>query len=196
MKAESESGDPRWGLQRPHLIVRRPRPTYGNPPGLGARPGAAEEEVRPGGSDLRTLRKAPSLLADSVRRRPPLFPIPSSVCSFPSSLGVPSPCHTRPPADPGGAKLAPGRSFPSRALHATPHPPSPKSWVQCLLSHSNASNEGASRRPQCGQGALEGGYLLSPALTFTQGERYTSQGRRVPQSRHYGCLTECVWHFF
>ena len=40
------------------------------------------------------------------------------------------------------------------------------------------------------------GCLLSPALTFTQGERYTSQGRRVPQSRHYGCLTECVWHFF
>lgn len=155
-------GTPGGGCRGLSLIVRRPRPTFWNPPGPGTRPGAAEEGVRPGGFDLRTLRKAPSLLADSVRRRPPLFPIPSSVCSFPISLGVPPP--QRPPADRGGAKLAPGRTFPSGALRAAPHPPSPKSWVQCLLSHSNASNEGASRRPQCGQGVLEGGvYSFRPS---------------------------------
>ena len=87
MKAESESGDPQRGLQRPRLIVRRPRPTFWNPPGLGARPGAAEEGVKPGGSDLRTLRKAPSLLVDSVRRRPPSFPSPPQSVPSPAAWG-------------------------------------------------------------------------------------------------------------
>ena len=95
MKAESESGDPRRGLQRPRLIVRRPRPMFWNPPGLGARPGAAEEGVRPGGSDLRTLRKAPSLLADSVRRRPPSFPSPPQSVPSPAAWGcLPPATHT------------------------------------------------------------------------------------------------------
>ena len=189
MKAESESGEPRRGLQRPRLIVRRPRPMFWNPPGLGARPGAAEEGVRPGGSDLRTLRKAPSLLADSVRRRPPSFPSPPQSVPSPAAWGcLPPATHTLQQTLVEPRWLQAGVS--PLGLSMLPHTCHPHNLG------FNASNEGASRRPQCGQGALEVGYLLSPALTFTQGERYTSQGRQVPQSRHYGCLTECVWHFF
>lgn len=80
----------------------------------------------------------------------------------------------RPLDDPGGAKLLPGRNLPPR-LSATP-----QTWVQCLLSHSNASNEGPRRRPRCEQsGPWEGSCPLSPVLTLP-GERRASQGRRGP----------------
>lgn len=176
------------------MIVRRPRPTFWNPPGPGTRPGAAEEGVRPGGFDLRTLRKAPSLLADSVRRRPPLFPIPSSVCSFPISLGVPPPPNALQqtvvePSWPQEGLSPPG-------LSVWPHTRHPQNlgFNVYFLIQMPATREPPGG-PSVGRGCWKGVFTLS-GPTFTQGERYTSQGRRVPQSRHYGCLTECVWHFF
>lgn len=126
MKAESESGDPRWGLQRPRLIVRRPRPTYWNPPGLGARPGAAEEEVRPGGSDLRTLRKAPSLLADSVRRRPPPLSHPLLSLFLPQQPGGAFPLPHTPSSRPWGSQAGPRQEFPLQGSPCYPTPAIPK----------------------------------------------------------------------
>lgn len=84
-------GTPGGGCRGLSLIVRRPRPTFWNPPGPGTRPGAAEEGVRPGGFDLRTLRKAPSLLADSVRRRPPPLSHPLLSLFLPHQSGGASP---------------------------------------------------------------------------------------------------------
>lgn len=176
------------------MIVRRPRPTFWNPPGPGTRPGAAEEGVRPGGFDLRTLWKAPSLLVDSVRRRPPLFPIPSSVCSFPISLGVPPP--PTPSSRPWWSQAGPRKEFPLRGSPCGPTPAIPKILGSMFTFSFKCQQRGSLQEaPVWAEGAGRG-CLLFPALTFTQGERYTSQGRRVPQSRHYGCLTECVWHFF
>lgn len=43
-------------------------------------------------------------------------------------------------------------------------------------------------------GHWEGSCLLS--CPHLHPGRRASQGRRVPQSRHYGSLTICTWHFF
>lgn len=124
----------------------------------------------------------------SEEKKPPPK-TPPLVYSFPSFLGAPFPL-----ADPGRAKLVPGRNFPS-GLSQPPHTlPPPKSWVQCLLYHSNASNEGASRRPQCGPvGHWEGSCLLSPALTFTgREEGFPGQaGPLVPPLR-VSEVSDCV----
>lgn len=99
-------------------------------------------------------------------RRPLQTPTPS--LSFPQQPGGP-----RPLVEPSWSQA--GTSPPR--LSATP-----QTWVQCLLSHSNASNEGPCRRPRCGQaGHWEGSCPLSPVLTLT-GERRASQGRRDPVS--------------
>lgn len=111
---------------------------------------------------------------DPYRPPPPGWP-------YPSSLGGP-----RPLDDPGGAKLVPGRNLP-------PWRSATQIWVQCLLSHSNASNEGPCRRPRCGQaGHWEGPCPLSPVLTFT-GERRASQGRRGPASPLRVSDRGCLW---
>lgn len=143
--------------------------------------------VGPGGFDLRTLRKARSLLADSVRRPPPLSD-PPPVCSFPSSLGVPSPLPQQTLVEPRGSQagISPG------ALPATPHHSPNLGFSVYFLIQMPAGGGGG------GWGRLGGRwkgcvYLPSPALTFTpRGEKHLPPGQAGPESRHYGCLTECL----
>lgn len=186
MKAELGSEDLQWGLQRPRfngvLVHVSELPP---PPDQSTGPGAAERRgVGPGSSDLRTLRKAPSLLVDSVKRRP-----------FPVFLSQ----------QPGGA-TSPGRAWWSQAsptqagispwaLPATPYPVTPKSWVQCLLSHSNASNEGVSRRLLCGRGGGALGRVVStpssPCLRLVTGGPPRAGGPPVPPLRVPTMLCAC-----
>ena len=145
MKAESEGRDPWRRLQSPRFDgvsasgLELPRARVLSQVlqrGGGSRPVALTSE--------HYGRPLP-LPVDSVRRSP----LP--VCSSPSSLGggCAFPLTIR-------AELVPGRTFSSgHSLPPRTLPP-PKSWVQCLLSHSNASNEGASRRSQCGLGCSSG----------------------------------------
>jgi hypothetical protein len=102
---------------------------------------------------------------------------------FPSDRG----CHS--PGRPWGSQAW----LPLWALPSTPHPPPPNPWVQCLLSHSDASNEGASWGPQCGR-ALGRVSVLSAALPHL-GVRGAPRAGGSPNSAITGCLTVCMWHF-
>lgn len=149
MKAESESGDPRRGLQRPRFdggLARVPDPPQ---PGRWAR--CCRE--RRGSSQAALTSEhygSPPTRGPSEKT---LLQTPTPGSPSPSSLGG------RFPRRPWWSQAGPGQECPLWALSATP----PKSWVQCLLSHSNASNGGPSRRPQRGPvGPWEGSRVYSP----------------------------------
>lgn len=103
MKAESESGDPRRGLQRPRFdggLARVPDPPQ---PGRWAR--CCRE--RRGSSQAALTSEhygSPPTRGPSEKT---LLQTPTPGSPSPSSLGG------RFPADPGGAKLVPGRNVPS-----------------------------------------------------------------------------------
>lgn len=122
-----------------------------------------------GGFDLRTLWKAP-LSTSGLSEKTLTDPHPQPVLP-PAAWGGHVPLTTLVEPSWSQAGTSPPR------LSATP-----QTWVQCLLSHSNASNKGPCRRPRCGQaGHWEGSCPLSPILTLT-GEGRASQGRRDPVS--------------
>lgn len=197
MKAESESGDPPVGSFA--------EASFGQCVGPGPRtgtlqawaPGQVLQRRRSGQAALASEHygKAPSLLADSVEKTPPLSH-PLLSLFLPQQPGGAFPLPHTPSSRPWGSQAGPRQEFPLRALTCYPTPRHPQNlgFNVYFLIRMPASR-GASGRPQCEQGALEGGYLFSPALTFTQGEIHLP-GKAGPQSRHYGCLTECVWHFF
>lgn len=183
MKAESESGDPRRGLQRPRcggVSAHVPEP-----PGQGAGPGAAERRgVGPHGSDLRTLRKAPSLLSGlSEEKTPPSVPSPAAWGRhFPSQTLV-EPSWSQAGISPLGSPCRPTLCRPQNL-----------GFSVYFLIRMPAMREPPGG-PSVGVGAL--GRVLSTLFWphLHRGGR-ASQGRRVPQSRHYGSLTIRMWHFF
>lgn len=122
-----------------------------------------QEEGGSRGLNLRTLqtRKAPPcpwMQQADPTVSPGLFPslsLPAMVEGAPFSL-----------VDPGGAKLVPDRNFLSGDSSCPTYPPPPNPWVQCLLSHSDASNDGASQGVPSAVGALGRVFPLLAALAL------------------------------
>ena len=90
VKAESESGVPRRGLQRPQFDCASAQAHVLEP----SRPRALGQVLQRRGSGQAALTsehygRPPLCWRAKWEEDPPLFPILSSVCSFPISLGVP-----------------------------------------------------------------------------------------------------------
>lgn len=125
------------------------------PPDQSTGPGAAERRgVGPGSSDLRTLRKAPSLLVDSVKRRP--FPV--FLSQQPGGA-----------TSPGGAKLVPPRQEFPPGLSLPPHTLSPPNLgfnVYFLIRMPAMRESPGGSCVGGGEGHWEGSCPLPPALAF------------------------------
>nr|KAF6403687.1 hypothetical protein HJG59_010085 [Molossus molossus] len=129
--------------------------------------------------------EGPPLPVDSVRR-PSYRPLPQAVPP-PAVWGRRFPSQTLAEPSWSQAGISPLGSLPPRTL------PPPKSWVQCLLSHSNASNEGPSRRPRCGQVGTGKGLVCSSLSSPSQVRGPPGQGGPGSPLRVSGRV--CVWDF-
>lgn len=167
------------------------QPTFWNPPARARGQVLQRGGVRPDGFDFRTLWKAPlSPCGLSEENPPPPFLTPSSLFLPQQPGGV------LPPPRPWWSQAGPRQGFPLRAFPATPHPATPKILGSMFTFSFECQQRGS--LPEAPVRAGGPGRVVFPLSCphLHPGERSTSQGRWVPQSCHYRCLTERVWHFF